>query len=241
MSVRIGTSGWVYQHWRGLFYPHDLPQPEWFAHYAHQFDTVEVNNSFYRLPSEAAFDAWRKQAPPGFLYAVKASRYLTHMKKLKDPEEPLKLFFGRADRLGATLGPVLYQLPPRWRLDLPRFEHFLAALPPGHRHVVEFRETSWLTEPAFALLERHGVAHCLHDMRPLQVPLRVTAPLVYVRFHGDPTHPAYLGNYDLPTLEDWAARIADWHGQGLDVYVYFNNDNRGYAIENARTLRGLLG
>ena len=241
MCVRIGTSGWVYQHWRGIFYPHDLPQPEWFAHYAHQFDTVEINNSFYRLPSEAAFDAWREQAPPGFLYAVKASRYLTHMKKLKDPEEPLNLFFGRAGRLGHSLGPVLYQLPPRWRLDLPRFEHFLAALPPGHRHVVEFREPSWLTEPAFALMERHGVAHCLHDMRPLQVPPRVTAPLVYVRFHGDPAHPAYLGNYDLPTLETWAARIADWCRQQLDVYVYFNNDNRGYAIENARTLRGLLG
>ena len=241
MCVRIGTSGWVYQHWRGLFYPRDLPQPEWFAHYAREFDTVEVNNSFYRLPSETAFDAWREQAPPGFLYAVKASRYLTHMKKLKDPEGPLKLFFERVGRLGPTLGPVLYQLPPRWRLDLPRFEHFLAALPPGYRHVVEFREASWLTEPAFALMERHGVAHCLHDMRPLQVPPRVTAPLVYVRFHGDPDHPAYLGNYDLPTLEAWAARIADWRRQGLDVYAYFNNDNRGYAIENARTLRGLLG
>ena len=240
MNVRIGTSGWVYQHWRGLFYPHDLPQPEWFAHYAHVFDTVEINNSFYRLPSEAAFDAWREQAPPGFLYAVKASRYLTHMKKLKDPEGPLNLFFERADRLGATLGPVLYQLPPRWRLDLPRFEHFLAALPPGHRHIVEFREASWLTEPAFALLERHGVAHCLHDMRPLQVPPRVTAPLVYVRFHGDPAHPASAGHYDLPTLQSWAARIADWRRQRLDVWVYFNNDNRGYAIENARTLRALL-
>ena len=122
MSVRIGTSGWVYQHWRGIFYPRGLPPSEWFAHYAREFDTVEINNSFYRLPDAGTFDAWREQAPPGFLYAVKASRYLTHLKKLKDPEDPLRRFFERAGHLGATLGPVLYQLPPRWRFNGPRLE-----------------------------------------------------------------------------------------------------------------------
>jgi uncharacterized protein YecE (DUF72 family) len=126
MTIRIGTSGWVYRHWRGIYYPHDLPQRDWFAYYARDFDTVEINNSFYRLPSEAAFDAWREQAPPDFLYAVKASRFITHMKKLKDPEEPLRTFLERAGRLGKTLGPVLYQLPPHWRVNLPRFEHFLS-------------------------------------------------------------------------------------------------------------------
>jgi uncharacterized protein YecE (DUF72 family) len=237
MNVRIGTSGWVYTHWRGILYPSDLPPRAWFATYARAFDTVEINNSFYRLPSAATFAAWRDQAPPGFLYAVKASRFLTHMKKLKDPEEPLRRFFERADRLGRTLGPVLYQLPPHWQVNLDRFAHFLAALPRGYRHVVEFRDASWLIEEVFQLMERHQVAHCLHDMRPLQVPQRLTAPTVYVRFHGDPAHG---GDYPRPTLESWAARIDEWRGQGRDVYVYFNNDIGGHAVHNARTLRQLL-
>lgn len=237
MGIRIGTSGWVYQHWRGIFYPADLQQGAWFAHYARAFDTVEINNSFYRLPSAGAFAAWREQAPPGFLYAVKASRYLTHLKKLKDPEEPLQRFFDRAGHLGDTLGPVLYQLPPRWRRDLPRFEHFLAVLPPGYRHVVEFRDASWLCDPVFQLMERHGVAHCLHDRRPLEVPLRVTAPPVYIRLHGDPAHG---GDYRRATLEGWAGRIAGWRRQQFDIFVYFNNDIGGHALENARTLGGLL-
>ena len=237
MGLRIGTSGWVYGHWRGRFYPPELPQGAWFAHYSRAFDTVEINNSFYRLPGAATFDAWREQVPPGFLYAVKASRYLTHMKKLADPEEPLGRFFERAARLGETLGPILYQLPPRWRVNLPRFEAFLAALPPGYRHVVEFRDPSWLREEVFHLMERRGVAHCLHDMRPLEVPARVTAPPVYIRFHGDPAHG---GNYPPAALAGWAGHIAEWRRRGLDVFVYFNNDIGGYALDNALTLRRLL-
>ncbi|RIK41890.1 MAG: DUF72 domain-containing protein [Chloroflexi bacterium] len=237
MAIRIGTSGWVYPHWRGLIYPPALPQREWFRYYATLFDTVEINNSFYRLPGETTFAAWREQAPPGFLYAVKASRYLTHMRKLKEPEEPLDCFFTRAVKLGSILGPILYQLPPRWRVNLPRFEHFLAALPPGYQHVVEFREPSWLHEDLFRLMEQSGVAHCLHDMPPLQVPLRVTAPPVYIRFHGDPAHG---GNYPQETLEVWATRIADWQRQGLDIFVYFNNDIGGYAVQNAQTLKSLV-
>lgn len=237
MAVRIGTSGWVYRHWRGIFYPKHLSQADWFAYYAREFDTVEINNSFYRLPNEAAFDAWRAQAPPGFLYAVKASRFLTHLKKLKDPEEPLQTFFARAGRLAETLGPVLYQLPPHWRLNLPRFEGFLRALPREYSHAVEFRDESWLVEEVFRLMERHGVAHCLHDMPPLQVPLRVTAPLVYIRFHGDPAHG---GRYQQKTLETWARRIEDWRRQKMEVYVYFNNDWGGYAVADARALKGLL-
>jgi uncharacterized protein YecE (DUF72 family) len=188
MTVRIGTSGWVYNHWRGVLYPADLSAREWFATYAAVFDTVEINNSFYRLPSLATFTAWREQAPPGFLYAVKASRFLTHMKKLKDPEEPVRRFFERATQLGPTLGPALYQLPPHWQVNRERFAHFLAALPPGYVHVVEFRDASWLIEEVFVLLEQHQVVHCLHDMPPLTIPLRLTAPTVYVRFHGDAAH-----------------------------------------------------
>jgi uncharacterized protein YecE (DUF72 family) len=238
MTIRIGTSGWVYKHWRGLFYPPEMRPAAWFDYYAGRFDTVEINNSFYRLPSEAAFAAWQAQAPPGFLYAVKASRYLTHLRKLKEPEEPLDRFFSRVAALGSTLGPVLYQLPPRWRLNLPRFEHFLAALPTGYRHAIEFREPSWLCEAVFAQMERYGVALCIHDMPPVQIPLRVTAPFVYLRFHGYPT---YAGNYEQSALEEWATRIADWQRQGLDVYAYFNNDIGGHAIHNAQTLRSLVG
>ena len=235
--IRIGTSGWVYNHWRGLFYPPELRQEEWFSYYARDFDTVEINNSFYRLPSATAFDAWCEQAPPDFLYAVKASRFLTHLKKLKDPEEPLQRFFERAHHLKHVLGPVLYQLPPRWQLNLSRFEYFLDSLPQGYQHVVEFRDPSWLTEEVFGVMERYAVAHCIHDMRPLEVPLRVTAATVYVRFHGYPT---YGGDYEEATLESWAQHISDWHSQQFDVFVYFNNDIGGYAPKNAKTLNRLL-
>jgi len=237
VSVRIGTSGWVYPHWRGLYYPPRLRQADWFSFFAREFDTVEINNSFYRLPSAAAFDAWRTQAPPGFCYAVKASRYLTHMKKLKDPEDPLRRFFERADRLGDRLGPILYQLPPHWHADLARFEHFLQVLPAGHVHVIEFRDASWFREDVFQLLERHHVAHCIHDMPPLDVPVRVTARAVYLRFHGA-RHDG--GNYSADDLAPWAGRIAVWQAEGRQVWVYFNNDAGGFALNNARLLKGML-
>jgi uncharacterized protein YecE (DUF72 family) len=240
VSVRIGTSGWIYPHWRGRFYPPELRAREWFAFYARTFDTVEVNNSFYRLPSAETFEAWRAQAPPGFHYAVKASRFLTHYKHLKDPQEPLRTFFERAAHLGGTLGPVLYQLPPRWRVNLERLEHFLAALPAGYTHVVELRDETWITEAVFQLLERYRVAHCIHDYYTLRVPLRVTAPPVYVRFHGDVDH---AGDYPEARLKTWAKRIAEWQSEGLDVYAYFNNDAAPTqsAPLAAHTLRRLCG
>jgi uncharacterized protein YecE (DUF72 family) len=237
MTIRIGTSGWVYPHWRGVFYPPDLRQRDWFAFYGRAFDTVEINNSFYRLPSAETFDGWRKQAPAGFLYAVKASRFITHLKKLKEPEEPLRTFFERAGRLEEKLGPVLYQLPPNWAVNLSRFEAFLAALPPGYTHVVEFRDPSWLTEDVFRLMERYGVAHCIHDMYPLEVPVRITVPPAYIRLHGDIGN---YGDYRPAVLERWARHIDGWRSDGLDVFVYFNNDIGGYAVKNALALKELL-
>jgi len=237
MTIRIGTSGWVYPHWRDIFYPADLRQADWFSHYASHFDTVEINNTFYRLPSEAAFARWREQAPAGFLYAVKASRYLTHLKKLKEPRVPLQNFFACAAHLGAAFGPVLYQLPPRWQLDLPRLRDFLSALPPGRRHVFEFRDPSWLVEPVYRLLERRGAALCLHDLPPLSVPSRVTAPFVYLRYHGDRAH---AGDYPSAELERQARRIAAWQRAGLDVYAFFNNDVECFAVRNALQLKMLL-
>jgi uncharacterized protein YecE (DUF72 family) len=238
MAVRVGTSGWVYDHWRGIFYPEELRQANWLGYYAREFDTVEINNTFYRLPSAAAFERWRERVPPGFLYAIKASRFLTHQKKLKEPEEPLRRLIERVNHLGKAAGPLLYQLPPHWRVDLPRLESFLAILPQSYFHVIEFRDQSWLTEDTFRLLERYRVAHCIHDMVPLQVPLRVTASPAYVRLHGDPAHG---GDYRLAALQRWARLIDDWQGHGVDVFVYFNNDAAGFALQNAHMLKGLLG
>jgi len=233
-SVRVGCSGWQYAHWRGNFYPADVPQREWFAHYARHFDTVEINNTFYRLPESGTFAAWRRHAPRGFVYAVKASRFLTHMKKLKEPEEPLHRFFTRARSLQRTLGPVLYQLPPRWPLNLDRLQEFLRRVPRGHRQAIEFREPSWYADAVFALLERYGVALCLHDMQGSASGMRAVGPFVYVRFHGVQK---YSGSYADRTLDGWAEWLAERALAGVPVYAYFNNDAGGHAPRDAVRLR----
>jgi uncharacterized protein YecE (DUF72 family) len=234
-QIRIGCSGWQYKHWRGDFYPADLPQSRWFAHYALSFDTVEINNSFYRLPPAETFARWREQSPKRFLYAVKASRFLTHMKKLKDPEDPLFRFFDNAKQLGPQLGPILYQLPPGWRLDLDRFEHFLKALPKGYRHTVEFRETSWYDDRVYALLAKHKVALCLHDMQGSATQRLVVGPFIYVRFHHGTVK--YGGRYGDERLDDWAEWLAARSASGMDVFAYFNNDTGGHAPRDAVRLR----
>jgi uncharacterized protein YecE (DUF72 family) len=233
----IGCTGWQYKHWRGDFYPAALPQSRWLPYYSERFDTVEVNNTFYRLPEAQTFAAWRRLAPAGFVYAVKASRYLTHMKKLKEPREPLKLFFSRAVKLGPTLGPVLFQLPPRWPVNAERFETFLRALPRNRRHVVEFREPSWYSDTIFALLERYRVALCLHDMQGSATARLAIGPFVYVRFHGTRK---YSGTYGDETLDDWAAWLADRLRSGAAVYAYFNNDAGGHAPRDAMRLRAMI-
>jgi uncharacterized protein YecE (DUF72 family) len=237
MTVRIGTSGWSYPHWREIFYPQGLRRKDWFAHYSRAFDTVEINNTFYRLPSPAVFEKWRAQAPPGFVYSIKANRFLTHVKKLLDPEQPLQAFFEGVAHLKETCGPILFQLPPGFAPDLPRFRFFLDSLPEGYAHVFEFRNARWLTDDVFALMEQRGISHCIHDRRGLNIPLRITAPPVYVRLHGDD---APGGDYTDDLLETWAERIRTWAGQGLNVFLYFNNDWDGYAIKNANRLKNLL-
>src|SRR3954462_9671522 len=184
--IRIGCSGWQYRHWRGDFYPADLPQGRWLEYYASHFDTVEVNNSFYKLPAEGLFAGWRQRVPSRFLFAVKASRYLTHMKKLKDPDEPLEKIFSRASELQHKLGPVLYQLPPQFQLNMERMTAFLDALPSSRRlkHAIEFRHPSWYTDEVMGALDRYNVAMCLHDMRGSETPRESVAGFVYVRFHG---------------------------------------------------------
>jgi uncharacterized protein YecE (DUF72 family) len=212
----------------------------WFAHYAQWFDTVEINNTFYRLPPAEVFDAWKEQAPPGFLYALKASRYLTHRKKLKDPDEPLDNILDRARRLGRHLGPVLYQLPPRWHCKVERLQEFLALLPHDVLHVFEFRDPSWYNDAVRAALAEAGVGFCIHDLRGQPCPRWVTGPLAYVRFHG-PTQRAYAGRYDKDELRRGAEQIEQYRQDGRDVFVYFNNDDRGYAVMNARELQEMVG
>jgi uncharacterized protein YecE (DUF72 family) len=235
-TVRVGCSGWQYRHWRGSFYPSTLPSSRWFEQYVRGFDTVEVNNTFYRLPEPGTFVDWARRAPRGFTFAVKASRFLTHMKKLKDPAEPLRRFFTRARRLGRTLGPVLYQLPPRWPVDVERLAAFLKALPRRHRHAVEFRDPSWYRDEVFALLERRRVALCLHDMEGSGSGKIDIGPFVYVRFHGTTK---YGGRYSDGTLNGWADWLAE-RARDRRVYAYFNNDVGGHAPRDAVRLRDAI-
>jgi uncharacterized protein YecE (DUF72 family) len=215
-------------------------------YYVERFDTVEVNNTFYRLPEASTFAGWASQTPPTFLMAVKASRFLTHMKRLRDPEEPLDRLFSRAAPLRSRLGPVLYQLPGNFHRDLERLAAFLQALPvkltPSARrrlqHVFEFRHPSWYVAETYQLLEAHGVAMCLHDKAGSEIAAPFVGPFVYVRFHGTSGH--YHGSYDDGTLRQWAGRLAEqWHSK-RDVYAYFNNDPHAVATRNALTLRRLL-
>ncbi len=234
----IGTSGWVYPHWRGVFYPSDLSQSRWYDYYTRHFTTVEINNSFYRLPAETTFDRWQAQAPPGFIYAVKANRFLTHIKRLKDPAEPLERFLSRVRRLGDTLGPILWQLPPRWHADAVRLETFSALLPTDITHIFEFRDSSWFIAPVREILEQFGLGCCIFDMPNLPCPLWVTSPVVYLRFHG--AGMTYAGQYGRAGLAPWVERIRQWLAEDYTVYAYFNNDAFGHAVQDAQLLREFL-
>jgi uncharacterized protein YecE (DUF72 family) len=237
-TIRIGCSGWQYKDWRGRFYPITLPQKEWLEFYAGMLDTVEVNNSFYRLPTETTFSNWRERTPKNFLFAVKASRYLTHIKRLKEPVEPLKLFWERARRLGPKLGPVLYQLPTRWEKNEKRFFTFLDALPNDPLQTIEFRDPSWYTDSVLRAIEAKGVALCLHDMPGSAPPREGIGPFIYVRFHG--TETKYRGGYPDKALQEWAGWLAGQARSGKSVYAYFNNDVGGHALHDAQTLKGHL-
>jgi uncharacterized protein YecE (DUF72 family) len=234
--IRIGTSGWDYAHWRGVFYPESLPQERWLAHYAAVFDTVEINNTFYHQPAPDTVNRWKREAPKGFVYAIKANRYITHMKKLKDPKDPLGRFLGGARRLGNRLGPVLYQLPPRWSKNVRRLREFVRLLPRDLTHAIEFRERSWLAADTYAVLEEHGVCLCVHDMLPRH-PRRMSGPAVYLRLHG--AGQTYGGRYPLRRLRSWADWIAE-AAETRPAFVYFNNDAEGHAVRDALRLRELL-
>jgi uncharacterized protein YecE (DUF72 family) len=236
--IRIGCSGWNYKHWRELFYPKGLPARGWFAFYAEHFDTVEINNSFYMLPKAETFRKWRDQAPEGFCYAVKANRFLTQAKKLKDCEEPLARMMAPMGELGPTLGPVLYQLPPRFKLNLERLESFLQLVPRDVVNVFEFRDSSWYAAETLTLLERYGASFCVHDMAGSASARDAVGPVAYVRFHGGVGK--YWGRYSDSALLSWTDWIVAQARAGRPVWCYFNNDIYGHAIHDAQTLRAMV-
>ena len=236
--VRIGTSGWEYDHWKGSFYPPGLPRERWFEFYAERFDTVELNATFYRLPAADTFSGWARRAPDGFVFAVKASRYLTHIRRLREPAEPLDRLWSRARRLGRHLGPVLYQLPPRWRPNLERLEAFLASVPRGDAQALEIRDRRWYRPDVVAALGASPVGLCLHDMPGSETRAQPVGRLVYVRFHGAGAR--YGGSYSPQRLSAWAGRIAGWASAGLPVWAYFNNDVGGHAVVDADRLRTMV-
>jgi uncharacterized protein YecE (DUF72 family) len=240
-AVHIGCSGWNYRDWREVFYPKGMPVRLWLQHYAKTFKTVEVNNTFYRLPTRSAVAGWAEQTPDDFIFTVKASRYLTHMKRLTDMEAGVERFYERIEPLivARKLGPVLWQLPGSFRRDDDRLASALDRLPEG-RHCFEFRHESWFAEEIYALLRKHRVALVIgdHPERPFQT-REMTANWTFVRFHYGSEGRG--GNYSDSELELWSRRIASWRSS-VEVFAYFNNDWKGFAVKNglflARRLSG---
>ena len=237
----VGCSGWQYKDWRGVVYPQKLAQRLWFQHYTTLFDTVEINNTFYRLPPPTTVEGWEAQAPDGFTYAVKLGQFGSHRMKLKDAQSWLPNHLDRAERLKDHLGPTLVQLPPRWKRNVERLEEFFAAAPQHLRWAVELREASWLHDDVFDLLRRNNAALCIHDLLP-EHPWVRTADWTYVRFHvPDALNVKYWGLYGPERLAPAAARMAEWLDEGSDVYAYFNNDWHGHAVEDGQWLAEELG
>jgi uncharacterized protein YecE (DUF72 family) len=237
-AIHIGTSGWHYAHWRGRFYPEGLPGEAMLAHYATQFSTVEINYSFYHLPQEQTLHGWRQTVSSRFVFAAKASRYITHMKKLRDTQEASQTVLSRLAILQANLGPVLFQLPPRWKFDAGRLEETLHQLPEGYRYAFEFRDRSWLNDRCYELLSARGIALCIHDLDGWASPSELTTDFVYLRLHGPPY--ADRRPYGPQALTPWAEAIASWSSGGRQVYCYLNNDMGGFAIQDAQTLRTIV-
>ena len=236
--IHIGTSGWHYAHWRGPFYPKEMPLEEFLNYYIRHFRTVEINNSFYQLPRIETFEMWRRTVPQSFVFAVKGSRYITHMKKLKDPEKSVSIFLERVRILKEKLGPILFQLPPRWKLNPERLESFLEALPKEFRYAFEFRDSSWFRDETLEILSKHGAAFCIYDLAGFQSPKEVTSDLIYIRLHGPGDR--YQGKYPPQTLAGWAGVFAAWAKKKKEIFCYFDNDQAGYAAQDALSLQGLI-
>jgi uncharacterized protein YecE (DUF72 family) len=237
-KIHIGTSGWAYKHWKGVFYPPETKEKDQFAYYCQNFDTVEINNSFYRLPSAATFDSWKQKAPENFIFSVKASRYITHMKKLKADAASRNKFLSHASKLDHKMGPVLFQLPPKWRANTDRLATFLYKLPKKYLYTFEFRDPSWFKKEVYDLLHEYNSAFCIYDLAEHLSPLEETADFIYIRLHGPGNK--YQGSYTDKALKEWASRCKRWQKKGKDVYIYFDNDQKGYAAFNAISLKKFI-
>ncbi len=238
-SVRIGTSGWTYPHWKEAFFPADLPAEDRLRYYARKFSTVEINTTFYGTPDRATVRNWREAVPASFRFAIKGSRFTTHNKKLLDPRKSTRKTFHALEPIADRICAILFQLPPHWRYDGERLAAFLKAMPRDFHYAFEFREPSWLCDEAYAILRDHNAALCLYDLKGFRAPEVTTADFVYVRLHG-PTTAAYRGSYSLPALRRWARLMAGWRTQRKDVLVYFDNDEKGYAPADALRLHKLV-
>jgi uncharacterized protein YecE (DUF72 family) len=237
VKIHVGTSGFSYQHWKEIFYPSGVPQRQWLEFYAQNFDCVEINSSFYRLPRESVVESWQRRTPKTFTFVMKGSRAVTHISRLKDCRESVELFYESIRPLKRKIGAVLWQLPPGLKQDRALLESFLNLLPARPNPVLEFRNPSWFTEDVYALMRTKRTVFCMHDMRSSGCPDVVTAPIIYLRFHG-PTG-RYRGGYPDRMLKDRATWIQA--SGASEVYAFFNNDSEGHAVKNATTLRRMLG
>jgi uncharacterized protein YecE (DUF72 family) len=233
-TIHIGTSGWHYKHWKGSFYPADIKEKDQFSVYGKTFNTVELNNSFYQLPTTKTFKDWKESSPAKFIFSVKVSRYITHMKKLAADAASIKKFLLHAGKLEEKLGPVLFQLPPHWKINTERLQSFLQKLPPGYQYTFEFRDHSWYNQDVYDLLSAHNCAFCIYELDGHLSPLQVTADFVYIRLHGPGKK--YQGSYSAAVLQSWAEKCIAWRNERKEVYVYFDNDQAGYAAFNAQQL-----
>jgi uncharacterized protein YecE (DUF72 family) len=237
-EIHIGTSGWHYDHWKGPFYPENIESEKMLSFYKKHFRTTEINNSFYRLPQQATLDIWKNSVPAGFVFSVKGSRYITHMKKLKTPSAGVPPLLEAVEALGEKLGPILFQLPPRWHINLERLEAFLEFLPHRFRYAFEFRDSSWFARRTYEILASRGAAFCLYHLAGQLSPKEVTADFVYVRLHGPGK--AYQGSYDNRTLAGWADAFSAWRNQGREIFCYFDNDQNAYAVRDALRLQEMF-
>lgn len=237
--IHIGTSGWNYQHWKGIFYSDGLKSDKWLEFYSRRFRTVEINYSFYKLPEESSFAAWRDSVPEGFIFTAKANRYLTHMKKLNDPAEALTKLLSRVSILGEKLGPILFQFPPFWNLNYERLKFFVEILPKNFLYSFEFRNQTWWTNEVFDLLRNNNISFCLYEMPGQVTPKEITSDFIYLRFHG-PDFP-FKNQFDEQVLFHWAESIKEWNSSGNEIFCYFNNDQCGYALTDADVLERMLG
>lgn len=236
-KVYTGTSGWQHDNWD--FYPASVPKDDWLSVYGDTFATVEVNNSFYQLPSASTLRRWRDTTPDEFTFALKANRYITHLKKLKDPDEPVQNLYDRIEALGDKLGPILFQCPPNWHQNVERLRHFLGCLSDAHRHVFEFRDPTWFNAATYDALRDHNAAFCLYELGGMTTPTELTADFVYVRLHGPAEK--YVGRYSDAALAEWADAVRNWTEAGRDVYVFFNNTaGEGHAPHDAQRFQALL-